>query len=165
MATIIYLYTLFSGCVTRKLSTLKRKTNILKRRPRLSPRHRSSIISTDSSTTLVNPLPSHALEDQIGGQKDKCQKTRLAFLILTIVSLGLSTGANVVELWIVNQANKRWDEDVAARVGMKFELGILAFREWFSCLISWTQSHLEICCVLFQISLRHRSSLLVELRK
>ena len=54
----------------------------------------------------------------------------LAFFILAVSALALMIAASAVELVVVHRAKRRWNEEDAARLGMKFEVGVLAYREY-----------------------------------
>lgn len=81
----------------------------------------------NSLTTLVNP-PTRTAVDQAEDKKSR-PGPHLAFFVLATLAFGLGLGATVVEMVIVSRAKTRWDEDEAGRVGMKFELGVLAYCE------------------------------------
>lgn len=61
--------------------------------------------------------------------KGRVTYPHLAFLVLSVMAFSLATAATTVEMVIISRAKTRWNEVEAGRVGMKFELGVLAYRE------------------------------------
>ena len=77
-------------------------------------------------TTLVNPLSGEI----ISPESERKRSPHLAFFVLAVSALALVIAASAVELAVVHQAKRRWNEEDAARLGMKFEVGVLAYREY-----------------------------------
>lgn len=133
---MVYLY-----LVLTSLSCTERPFNILRRDPKLrghthsSPRR--SVDTVDSFTTLVGG------ELTVGGRppstialggpdnatnKREGRRAGPAFLVFTFVSFALALASSVVELVVMYKAKQRWDDDEAGRVGMRFRIGLLAYR-------------------------------------
>ena len=136
IATGIYLWSLFSLTHTADEMRAKlRDMSVLKRRSPIIHAHthmrRSSMDSTNSATILMQWAKGS--ENQSWPFRDdgkaKVKKCHYAFLVFGIPSFGLSLAAAGIQLAEVRQAQKTWSETEARRVGMRFDLGCLTYRE------------------------------------
>ena len=136
LAMLVYLYGMLApSTLATRLRHIRRRANILRRCPRFT-RHAASGLATnasrgarpdspDSMTTLVNPLSGEI----ISPEGERKRSPHLAFFVLAVSALALMIAASAVELVVVHQAKRRWNQEDAARLGMKFEVGVLAYRE------------------------------------
>jgi hypothetical protein len=70
-----------------------------------------------------------------------CGKPHFAFFLLGILAVGLFLGATVSELLLIHRAKQRWSDEVAAEVGMRFDIGVLTYREFKPWLYSFVRPY------------------------